>query len=206
MRTAILVLAAMPAFAHRLDEYLQGSLVSVEKNQLRVQMTLTPGVAIFPQLFSSIDTNSDGVISDAEKRAYASRVLNDLSLSIDGYGLMPRLQSVQFSSTDDMKEGLDEIHLEFNADLPAGGRARKLVFDNRHQSRIAAYQVNCLVSRDPDIRIQAQDRNESQSHYELKFEQTGPAPFTLWAGRFGWLGAIPLLLFTRLVFVWRKRT
>ncbi len=45
---AILVLAGTPAFAHRLDEYLQGTIISVEKNRVDFQMTLTPGVAVFP--------------------------------------------------------------------------------------------------------------------------------------------------------------
>jgi hypothetical protein len=62
MRIAILILAAMPAFAHRLDEYLQGTIISVEKARVQVQMTLTPGVAIFPFLIPNIDTDRNGVI------------------------------------------------------------------------------------------------------------------------------------------------
>ena len=42
---AISVLIALPASAHRLDEYLQGTIISVEKNRLHAEMTLTPGVA-----------------------------------------------------------------------------------------------------------------------------------------------------------------
>jgi len=47
---AILALAVTPASAHRLDEYLQGTIVSIEKTQVRAQMTLTPGVAVFERL------------------------------------------------------------------------------------------------------------------------------------------------------------
>jgi hypothetical protein len=57
------------------------------------------------------------------------------------------------------KEGLGEIQIEFSATLPRGGPNRRLVLENRHQRRIAACLVNCLVPRDPDIRIVAQDRN-----------------------------------------------
>ena len=66
-----------------------------------------------------------------------------------------------------------EIQLEFEADLPRGGHDRKLTLQNHHQSRISAYQVNCLVPRDPGIRILAQNRNYSQSVYELDFVQAG---------------------------------
>ena len=44
----IVLFAASPAHAHRLDEYLQGALISVEKNRVDAQLTLTPGVAVFP--------------------------------------------------------------------------------------------------------------------------------------------------------------
>lgn len=203
LTAAMFVLAAMPSPAHRLDEYLQGAIISVEKDRLQVQMTLTPGVAVFAALFAYIDTDADGVISEAEQRAYAAQVLHDLSLSIDGHRLIPQLLSIQFPSIDEMKEGRGEMQLDFNVDLPRGGRNRRLVFENHHQSQISAYQVNCLVPRDPNIRLAAQDRNYSQSLYQLEYEQTdvrsGPPPFA------SWLGAIVLLIFTGLMLRWRQR-
>jgi len=136
-------------------------------------MTLTPGVAVFRLLISDIDTDANGAISEAEQRAYASRVLRDLSIAIDGHPLTPRLLAMRFPTLEEMKEGRGEIQLDFGADLPRGGRHRKLTIENRHQRRIAAYQVNCLVPRDPRIRIAAQNRNFSQSLYELEYVQTG---------------------------------
>jgi hypothetical protein len=208
LAAAIVFLAQESASAHRLDEYLQGSLISVEKNRLQVQMTLTPGVAVFPLLIRSIDTDADGVISDNEQRAYAQQVLHDLSLIIDGERRTPQLLSVRFSTVDEMKEGRGEIQLGFIADLPRGGRARKVVFENHHQRQIAAYQVNCLVPRDPDIRIAAQKRNYSQSVYQLEYEQEGvrsdPSYLAIWSS-LAWLGAVPLLLLTRLFFLLRRR-
>ena len=44
-------------------------------------MRLIPGVAVFSFVLASIDTNGDGVISEAEQRAYAERVLRDVSLT-----------------------------------------------------------------------------------------------------------------------------
>jgi hypothetical protein len=202
LAAAILFLARESASAHRLDEYLQGTLISVEKNRLEIQMTLTPGVAVFPSLIALIDTDANGVISEKEQRAYAEQVLHDLSLVIDGDRLTLQLLSTRFSTVDEMKEGRGEIQLNFSADVPRGGRSRKIVFENHHQSRIAAYQVNCLVPRDPDIRIARQVRNYSQSVYRLEYEQAGIASLSSLA----WLGAIPLLLFTRLVFLWRRRS
>jgi hypothetical protein len=211
LAAAVITLSVgMPALAHRLDEYLQGTLISVEKNRLEAQMTLTPGIAVYPIVLAGIDTDADGVISESEERAYAERVLRDLSLTIDGDRLTPRLVSMEFPAIEEMKEGRGQIRIEFNADLPRNGPNRKLVLENHHQSRIAAYQVNCLVPRDADIRILGQNRNYSQSLYELDYVQSGVHSDSLflawWSNDRMWLGAVALLLLARFAFLWRQRT
>jgi hypothetical protein len=166
-------------------------------------MTLTPGVAVFSGLFTQMDSNGDGSISDTEQRQYAEEVLHDLTLEIDGHRLALQLVSVRFPTTDEMREGNGEIQLDYGADLPVGGRNRKLTLENHHQSRISAYQVNCLVPRDPSIRIMAQDRNYSQSLYRLDYQQTdlasGPSFPVLG------MGATTLLLLAALGLWWRQR-
>jgi hypothetical protein len=206
---ALVLLAGSLAQAHRLDEYLQGTIISVEKNRVDAQLTLTPGVAVFPIIRADIDTDGDGVISRTEQQAYARRVLEDMSLSIDGRQLTPQLRSIEFPAMDEMNAGSGEIRMEFSADLPRGGRDRKLIFENHHESRIAAYQVNCLVPRDPDIRIVAQNRNYFQSFYELDFVQTGGLSSIL---NLEWLptasmaqGTATLLLVAALSLIWRRR-
>src|SRR5262249_29268979 len=159
--------------AHRLDEYLQATILSVEKDKIQGSLRLVPGVAVASAVLSSIDTNSDGVISDAEQRTYALRVLADTSLRIDGTAVRPSLVSVKFPEIDEIKAGLGTIHIEFTAALPPGGSSRRLIFENHHQRRIAAYLVNCLVPRDPEIRIVGQNRNPSQSVYRLDYTQQG---------------------------------
>ena len=200
--TAIFFLLGAPASAHRLDEYLQATLISVEKSRVHAQIRLTPGVSVFAIVLASIDTNADGVISETERRAYAERVLRDLSLSIDGAWLRPQLVSTRFPSIQEMKEGGGEIQIEFDANLPRSSSNRRLIFENHHLSGIAAYLVNCLVPRDPDIRVVAQSRNYTQSFYKLEYVQAGvPSEmlsFGWWSGGRGWLGIIALLLLVRL--------
>jgi hypothetical protein len=166
LAAAFLVLAGTSVFAHRLDEYLQGTIISVEKSRLQAQMLLTPGIIVFPFLISQIDTDANGIISETEQRAYAGRVLQDLSITIDGHRLTTQLLWMQFATIDELREGRGEIQLEFEANLPRGGRNRKLRIENHHQGRIAAYQVNCLIPGDPHIWIGAPNRNYSQSVYE----------------------------------------
>jgi hypothetical protein len=174
----LIVLLAASASAHRVDEYLQATIFSIEKDHVQATMRLAPGIAVSSIVIASIDSNGDGVISEAEKKAYVERLLGDLSLTVDGNRLMPRLVSMAFPEVEEMKEGLGEIHIEFTAALPVGGHnpgdhKRRLVFENHHQKDIAAYLVNCLVPGNPEIRIVSQNRNEEQSVYRLDYVQAG---------------------------------
>ncbi len=204
---AILLLSVASASAHRLDEYLQATLISVEKDRVQAGMRLTPGVAVAAFVLAGIDTNADGKISQTEARAYAERVLRDVSLMMDGRILRPRLISVEFPGPEDMRTGMGEIHIEFTADLPGSGPNRRLIFENHHQTRIAAYLVNCLLPRDRTIRIVAQNRNQRQSFYQLDYVQAGASPSTLlggWRDQRTWLALTALLLLVRLAFLWSR--
>jgi hypothetical protein len=205
----ILFWIGAPASAHRLDEYLQAAMISVEKDRIQAQLRLTPGVAAFPVVFAAIDTNADGVLSETEQRTYAGRVLRDLSITIDGVHLKPRLVSMRFPGLGELREGLGEIQLELEADLPPGGVDRRLIFENHHQSLISAYLVNALVPRDPNIRIKEQNRNYQQSFYQLDYVQAaglrlGPLSFTGWPTALAWLCA-GLFLLARVGLFWRRR-
>lgn len=173
---ALLILAPASAWPHRLDEYLQRTLVSVSKGRIEAQIDLTPGVAVFPFIIREIDTNNDGAISEAERRAYADKVLRDLAFKLDNVPLQPRLQSVRFPGMADLREGRGEIQLDLIADAPPGGRKRTLALEDHHLSQISAYQVNSLVSADPKISLGAQTRNYSQSSYCLDYEETDVPP------------------------------
>ena len=80
----LVLLAATPVGAHRLDEYLQATTIAVEKGRVQAEIRLVPGVAVFPIVFAGIDSDSDGVMSAAEQRAYAQWVLHEVSLSTEG--------------------------------------------------------------------------------------------------------------------------
>jgi hypothetical protein len=75
------------------------------------------------------------------------------------------------------------------------------------------YQVNVLVSRDPEIRITGQNRNYSQSVYELDFEQDSVdanAPVsgfiaTFW-GQFATISLAAFAIITCIRGIRRRRT
>jgi hypothetical protein len=159
-----------PAFAHEVDEYVQAALISLERDHLDVQLRLVPGADVFSQVFAGIDTNADGVVSDAERQAYARSVLRDLSLSMNGRRVTADIASTQFPAVDLMKEGLGEIQLTLRVSVPKPGARQKFVMENHHQRGISAYLVNCLKPRDPSLHIVTQRRSADQARYELDYE------------------------------------
>src|SRR5271167_32520 len=200
MRTRLIAAVAIflslgaGAFAHRLDEYLQATIITVEKDRVEVLMRLIPGVAVSSIVLASIDTNGDGVLSEVEQRTYVERVPHDQSITVDGKNAIPTLVSLKFPAIEEIKEGLGEIQIEFTLDLADGGPQRRIVFENHHQNQISAYLVNCLVPRDPNIRILTQNRNESQSFYQLNYEQPGGgsqlASLRVWSTAHGWMSSV----------------
>jgi hypothetical protein len=166
---ALLLAVRAPAFAHQVDEYVQAATLSIEKGRIRAQVRLTPGVSVFPTVFARIDSDGNGVLSPAEERAYAERVVRDLSLAIDGTRVPFRLVAWKADDVEEMQDGRGEIQLDLEAAVPRRGRTRSLVFENHHESGIAAYLANCLVPSDPRIRVTAQDRNYEQSVYRLSW-------------------------------------
>ena len=81
---ALTLLVPSAALAHRLDEYLQATLVTVEPGAIRLQINLTPGVAVAQKVLAHIDLNRDGVISTNEAATYAQSLGRDLTLRLDG--------------------------------------------------------------------------------------------------------------------------
>jgi hypothetical protein len=193
---ALILWLGAPAHSHRLDEYLQASVISLERSHVQVELRLTPGVAILPVFLAVADRDADGVISESEQRAYAARVLREISLTCDGHRVPLRVTAAKFPPAGEMKEGLGEIQLEFQGTLRGASARRSLTFENRHLAPISAYLVNSLVPRDPEIRITGQKRNFSQSVYQVDYAVDGvPSNWGAWAC----LAAAACLLFGRYV-------
>lgn len=172
---AALLLFGRIASAHRIDEYLQATLVSFEADRLQMSMRLIPGVLVAPALIVAIDSDGDGVFSDIEQRAYAGRVLSDVALAVDGKAVQAKLVSLSFPPAAQMREGLGEIHIEYSVALPSGGGNHRLTLENHHQGRSSVYLVNALAPQDQAIRLVAQKRNARQSLYQVDYQQNSAA-------------------------------
>ena len=168
----LVALLAVPAavFAHRDDQYLQAALVAIEPSGVRLQINLTPGIAVAEQVIAQIDRDRDGEISKQEATVYAEALMRDLTLRIDERKLELRLTGSQFVPPEELRTGSGIIQMEFSSTfgaLVAGSHT--LTLENRHLTAISVYLINAVQPRLATIQITRQKRNDNQSVGEIEF-------------------------------------
>jgi hypothetical protein len=183
-----------PASAHRLDEYLQATLIGVSPRGTEIEIQLTPGVAMLPVLLAAIDQDGDGRISTEEERAYVGRVMREVELRVDGAGTPLTLVESRFPSIDSMREGLGTIVVK----LRSARSGRVLRFENRHLPEVSVYLVNCLTDSADGLVVSRQDRDPAQKSIEVAYS---------FAGHGGvWTAVIGMVLVARLAVLLRRRS
>jgi hypothetical protein len=175
--TSLLLLFVTPALAHRLDEYLQATRVSVATNHINLSIDLTPGAAVADQLLVVIDQDRDGLVSEEEGVAYAQRVLRDIQVKLDDKVLALSLTNTSFPALLDVKAGVGVIRIKATAPIgqPSEGK-HTLSLANAHLPAISVYLVNALVPKGPTIKITRQARDELQKNYHLEFDVSPSTP------------------------------
>ena len=186
------------AGAHRLDEYLQATLIGVTRDRIDVEIDLTPGVAMLPVLMAVIDQDGDGRISEREERAYVSRVAREVELRVDGVPARLSLIESQFPTIDAMREGLGTIRLK----LRTARSGHELRFENRHLPQVSAYLVNCLAAPSDGLVVGRPVRDEAQKSIEFEYSFgagaiPGPRAARIVLEPF-WPAAIGMLLVARM--------
>jgi hypothetical protein len=176
-----------PARAHRVDEYLQATRISIDIERVGLEIDLTAGMAVASEVFAWIDTNRDGEISNAEGEAYARQMLRSVVLSVDGRPVSITLVETHFPQFRDMSLGLGTIRLRAIAKIPATGAGRHQVsFLNTHRSESSVYLVNALVPANPRIQLADQRRDSAQHGLTLDYTVMADVPsirtFSLLAG------------------------
>ena len=195
---AILLGRPMPAGAHRLDEYLQATRLSIEIDRVNVEIDLTAGVSVARQVFAWIDTNRDGQISSTEGHAYAQQTLGAIVLSVDGRTASLTLIDSRFPEARDMNGGTGTIRLRATANLPAVTSGRhQLSYVNDHHSDMSVYLANALVPSDPRVRIADQRRDPAQRRLTLDYDVATHSAWARTSGLLAGLAAVGLLAVAR---------
>ena len=185
------------AAGHRLDEYLQATLIGVTRDGIDVEMQLTPGVQMLPVLMAVLDRDRDGRISPEEERAYVRQVAREVELRVDGVKAPLSLVESRFPAVEAMREGLGTIRMK----LRTASTGHDLRFENRHLPQVSVYLVNCLAAPSDGLVVGRQKRDEAQRSIEFQYSfgaAAAPGPRAPWIalGPF-WPAAIGMLLVAR---------
>ena len=183
----------VPTAAHRLDEYLQATRISVGPDVVDVELDLTAGASVASTVFASIDADGDGRLSQRECAAYATLVVTSAVLEADGRRAPLVLMSRDFPTFRDMSAGVGTIRLKARAHVPTRSAGHhQLYFQNVHRADLSAYLVNALVPAAKEIVITGQRRDERQHELRLDYTAAGRGWASSWQS-VGWLGVASML-------------
>ena len=175
--------------AHRLDEYLQATRVSIARGRLAIEMDLTPGVSIASSVIGLVDTNADGSIVPAEAEAYGRTVLSDLLMTLDGGRVGMTLVRVEIPTIDEMRNGMGTIRLHAAGSVEAGAGRHQLRLSNHHRPDTSVYMVNALVPDNKEVSLGSSSRDPRQREFRTEYTVT-----PRWVGQLLWVGIGTALL------------
>jgi hypothetical protein len=184
---AIVAAAGTRVSAHRYDEYLQASRIAIAPAVIRLDVSLTPGIAVADAVIRDIDANHDAVLSTAECTAYLQHVLRGLSLRLDDGPVPLTLTGSSVPAAAALRAGDAAITLLVDARLvqPAPG-AHRLSFRNANAAHGAVYLANALLPDDDRVAITGMTHAVDQSGLTVAYSLRPVRDWSwLWLGLFG---------------------
>ena len=160
----------MAALAHPLDVYLQATYITVAPTQIVVELDLSPGVLVAPQVLPQLDPNGDQQISDAEDQAYLNTILPNVVLQVDGQPLALTVTKIDMPSYLAIQAGYGTIRAFTLATLPAGMTStHQIAYVNKYAPPGSTYQVNAFVDKGVSIVLGKQNRNSTQQSMSMDY-------------------------------------
>jgi hypothetical protein len=167
----VLVTSPVVMSGHRLDEYLQATRIAVRSDAVELDIDLTAGVGIAPDVWAMVDADRNRRISAAEGRNYAQRVLRAVTLQVDERPRALTLVSSRYPTFREINSGSGTIHLEARATLPrANAGTHRLLYRNTHRPGMSVYLVNALVPAEKTISIVSQKRDPRQTEMRMSYD------------------------------------
>jgi ABC-type nickel/cobalt efflux system permease component RcnA len=165
------------ALAHPADMYLQATYITVAPSQIVVELDLTPGVLVAPQVLPQLDTDGNQQISDAEGQAYVDAMLRNVVLQVDGKPLALVVTKIDMPAYLNIQAGYGTIRIFTVATLAAGTTGTHQIFyKNNFAPTGSAYQVNAFVDKGVAITLGKQNRDSIQHSMTMDYAIGSAAP------------------------------
>lgn len=158
-----LLAAPRAALAHALDEYLHATYITVAPTQIVVELALTPGVLVAPDVLMQLDPDGDQQIASGEGQAYVDAVLGNVALEVDGQPLALQVTTIEMPPYLNIQTGYGTIRIFTTATLPTGMTGtHQTRYTNSNTPTGAVYQVNAFVDTGVAITLGKQNRDRIQ--------------------------------------------
>ena len=168
----LFILTSASPSAHRLDEYLQATRVSLERSQVLLEIDLTPGSSVAEGIIRLIDRDGDSSITPLEAESYGRSVLSDVLVDLDDRRISMTLAHVEVPSTDEMRHGMGTIQVRAAGDVEQAAlwrRQRQLHLRNNHHAASSVYLVNALMPGDAGVSVISQTRDRTQREARIEY-------------------------------------
>jgi ABC-type nickel/cobalt efflux system permease component RcnA len=167
----------LAALAHPADVYLQATYITVAPAQLVVELDLSPGVLVAPQILPQLDTNGDQQIADSEGQAYVDAMLQNVALQVDGQPLALTVTKIDMPAYLTIQAGYGTIRIFTTAPLATGITGTHLIsYTNSYAPAGSAYQINAFVEKGAAITLGKQNRDSIQQSMTVDYAIGGTAP------------------------------
>jgi hypothetical protein len=180
MRSSVAVLAwllLLPgwAAAHPVDEVVQAAYLTLALGEVRVELDLTPGIAVADAVLWSLDANADQRIDAMEARSYAQRVLQQSTLTLDGVTTPLRLEKIIVPPYPELKSqgGTLKIYAVAGRTDRAGGHT--LSYGNHYEPAKCQCIANVFLQPAAGWRYQVARAQHSDDGRLLLVAYTGAA-------------------------------
>lgn len=139
-----------------------------------VELDLSPGVLVLPQVLPALDPSGDRRITDAEGQAYVKAVLSNLTLRVDGQPAALTVTKIDMPPYLNIQAGYGTIRVFTSAALASGMTgSHQISFANAYAFTGSAYQVNAFVDAGVAVTLGAQNRSANQQRMTMDYAIDG---------------------------------
>ena len=167
------------ALAHPLDQYLQATYITVAPAQIVIELDLSPGVLVAPEVLAQLDTDGDQQISDAEGRAYAETMVRGAALQVDGQAAGLTITKIETPTYLALQAGYGTMRIFAAAPLAPGlTGTHTIAYANKNAPTGVTYQVNTFVEQGATLTLGKQNRDEAQQSITVDYTLGGATTAT----------------------------
>lgn len=175
----LFVLSPAPAGAHPLDEAMQFSTLTLDKDQITIEIEIMVGPLLVDRIDDAVDTDHDGQFSAAEQQAWGQQLTHHVSLRVDDRAIPLRLLYVRVPTFRALINGQECVFVRYQANLGAVSdppdSTHRVTYVNNYMEKLSFYATSVLIRDGVDMDIWGWRDDGSVYHFNYRLTNA-PTP------------------------------